>query len=218
MDSQQIANPEAEMKSALIAGAHMPLIVKPENYWKAVNLRRPKGCDCLGCKNFKRLPSHLHESADIFCRNSFEAWRVEVENLITTEGKNDILTQYLKGSSYTAAFYVALVDNASFTAYAVGDTAAQIGGSNGWAEAVPYSNATRVAWTGGTASGGSVDNSGSVASFTINATKTIRGAFLVTNSTKSGTTGKIYGEADFGSSRSVLSGDTLQVTVTATMS
>lgn len=218
MDSRQDANPILGSQSSLIARSQSSLVTIPENFWKAVNMRRPRGCDCVGCRNRRRLPEHLHESADIFCRNAYEAWRVEIENLVTTEGKNDILTQYLKGSSYTAAFYVGLVDNAGFTAYAAGDTAAQIGGTNGWAESAAYSNSTRVAWSGGTASGGSIDNSASTANFNINATKTIRGAFLVTNSTKSGTSGKIYGEADFASSRSVLSGDTLQVTVTCTMS
>src|SRR4051812_14332533 len=62
-------------------------------------------------------------------------WVEEVPNLVTTEGLNDLLTKYLKGSSYTAAWFVALVNNAGFSAFANGDTAAQIGGSNGWAEA-----------------------------------------------------------------------------------
>lgn len=153
----------------------------------------------------------------IECSRVYLAWEEKKENLVVTEGKNDLLTQYLKGSTYTATFYVGLVDNAGFTAYAAGDTAAQIGGTNGWAEAVPYSNANRVTWVGGTASAGSIDNSGSPAAFNINGTATIRGGFLDTNNTKSGTSGKIYGEADFAASRSVLSGDTLNVTVTCTV-
>ena len=109
------------------------------------------------------------------------------------------------------------MDNASFTAYAAGDTAAQINGTNGWHEGVPYSNANRIAWVGGTAAAGSIDNSGSPAAFNINATLTVRGGFLITNNTKSGTTGKLYGEADFTAARSVLSGDILNVTVTCTV-
>lgn len=145
-------------------------------------------------------------------------WTEEVKNIITTEGKNDALTQYLKGSSYTATWYVGLIDNASFSAIAVGDTAAQIGGTNGWTECTGYSNSTRVTWTGGTASAGSIDNSASAAVFNINATKTVNGAFLVSTNTKGGTTGKIYAEVSFGSTRSVISGDTLTVTYTLTLS
>lgn len=144
-------------------------------------------------------------------------WTEEVPNLVTTEGKNDLLTQYFKGAAYTAAWFIGLVNNVGFTAYAAADTAAQIGGTNGWAEAVPYSNANRPTWTGGSASGGSIDDTGSPASFTINASATIRGAFLTSSNVKSGTAGKLYGEADFAASRSVINGDTLNVTVTLTV-
>lgn len=145
-------------------------------------------------------------------------WVEEVQNLVTTEGKNDQLTQYFKGSSYTGAFYVGLINNAGFSALAVGDTAAQIGGSNGWAEATTYSESVRQTVTLGSASAGSIDNTASKAVFSINGTVTIYGGFVVTNSTKSGTTGKLYGEAAFSSTRSVISGDTLTVTVTLTLS
>lgn len=150
-------------------------------------------------------------------RNGKLKWVDGFENLTTTEGRNDALTQYLKGSSYTAAFFVGLVDNASFTALAVGDTAAQINGTNQWIECTAYSQATRPALTLGTASAGSIDNVASLATFSINATKTINGGFVVTNSTKAGTSGKIYGEGSFGSPRSFVSGDTLTVQVTLTL-
>jgi hypothetical protein len=210
---------DSDVRAGLVAGAAAKLVLVPENFWRVVNMRRPAVCDCDGCNWFRKLPACLHEHAQnlIRCRNAFIAWEEEIPNLVTTEGKNDLLTQYLKGSAYTATFYVGLVDNAGFTAYAAGDTAAQIGGTNGWAESTAYSNANRVTWTGGTASGGSIDNSASVAAFNINATKTIRGAFLDTNNVKAGTSGKLYGEADFASARSVLNGDTLNVTVTCTV-
>ncbi|MEP7313731.1 MAG: hypothetical protein ABI859_14185, partial [Pseudomonadota bacterium] len=135
-------------------------------------------------------------------------WRESFLNLVTTVGKNDILTQYFKGSAYTAAWYVGLIDNASFSAVAAGDTMAS---HSGWIEAVPYSNATRPALTLGTAASGSIDNSASKASYTINATATINGAFCNTVSTKSGTTGTLYSAGSFGATRSVISGDTLNV-------
>jgi len=51
----------------------------------------------------------------------------------------------------------------------------------------------------------------------MNATSTVAGAFVVSNNaTSSATTGTLYGVVDFGSSRGVISGDTLTVTVTLT--
>jgi hypothetical protein len=141
-------------------------------------------------------------------------WRETVYNLVVTGGKNDLLTNYFKGSAYTAAFFVGLVDNASFSAIAAGDTAAS---HAGWLESAAYSNATRPALTLGSASAGSIDNSASKASFTINASATLNGAFCITNSTKSGTTGVLYSASSFGSTRSVISGDTVNVQVTLTV-
>ncbi len=211
-----VIKPGLSMGGGLVARPGMKLSLALENFWHFVNWRRPKGCDCKGCQNWRRLPAKLHEFADIFCRNAYVAWAEEVPNLVTTEGKNDLLTKYFKDSAYTAAWYLGLVDNAGFTAYAAGDTAAEIGGTNGWAEAVPYSNANRITWLGGAAAGGSIDNLGSPAAFNINANATVRGGFVISDNTKNGTSGVLYGEADFAAARSVLVGDTLNVTSTMT--
>lgn len=85
-------------------------------------------------------------------------------------------------------------------------------------ESTSYSNSNRVTWTPGTISGGSVDNSGSVAAFSINASDYIFGAFLVSNNTKGGTSGTLFGCGvnSSGIARQVANGDTLNVTVTVT--
>lgn len=140
-------------------------------------------------------------------------WVEDCENLITTAGATDLLAQYFKGSAYTAAWYVGLYKGTG--TLAAGDTMAS---HAGWTDSTDFSNATRPAWTGGTPSAGSVDNSASPSVFNINATATILGAYLVNNSTKGGTTGTLYGIAAFAASRSVVSGDTLNVTVTLTAS
>ncbi len=157
-----------------------------------------------------------HFVFDIECRGADGAlkWRETVRNLVTTAGKNDLLTNYFKGSAYTAAFFVGLIDNAGFTAIAAGDTA---GSHAGWAESTAYSNANRPTLTLGTASAGSIDNSASKASFSINATATINGAFTITNNTKGGSTGVLYSASSFGATRSVVNGDTLNVQVTLTV-
>ena len=137
-------------------------------------------------------------------------WTEEVPNIVVNVGLDDLLDKYLKGSSYTAAFFVGLKNTGSPVA---GDTMASHGS---WTENVTYSEGTREALTLGTVSGQSVDNSASKASFSINGTTTIFGAFVTDNDTKSGATGLLYGVADFGASRAVENGDTLNVTVTLT--
>lgn len=140
-------------------------------------------------------------------------WVEEVPNTVVNEGLNDLLDKYLKGSSYTAAWYVGLINNSGFSAIAAGDTAAS---HAGWTELTGYSESVRQTLTLGSVASQSVDNSASKASFSINATVTINGAFVISNSTKSGTSGVLYGAASFSSPRSLVSGDTLNVTVTLT--
>lgn len=88
-----------------------------------------------------------------------------------------------------------------------------------WSELTAYSQATRPAFTGGTISGGSIDNSASQAQFSINANNTlIGGLFLCDSSAKSGATGNLYGMAPFTGAgfRQMQNGDTLNVTATLT--
>ncbi len=140
-------------------------------------------------------------------------WVEEVDNLVVTAGLNDSLDKHLKGSSYTAAWYVGLTTGSD--TFAAGDT---MSSHAGWTESTAYSDSTRRALTLGTVSAGSVDNSASKAVFNINATATIGGAFVCSDSTKGGTSGILYGGAAFSADRSVANGDTLNVTVTCTAS
>ncbi len=140
-------------------------------------------------------------------------WTEEVPNIVVNVGLNDVLDKYFKGSAYTAAFYVGLVDNASFISFDATDT---MGSHPNWIELITYDEATREVLTLGTVSSQSVDNSASKASFTQNATKTVKGAFVTDNSTKNGGTGLLYGAAAFAATRAVESGDVLNVTVTLT--
>lgn len=140
-------------------------------------------------------------------------WVEDVHNLVTTEGLNKYLDATLKTGLASPAWYVGLV-KAKTTGYAAGDTLAS---HAGWTEAAVTTDYTgnRQAFTPGTISAGSVDNSASKASFAILQTLTIAGAFLC--SAASGTSGTLLGVADFSQSRSVVNGDTLSVTVTASI-
>lgn len=178
------------------------------------------------------MPVHANELETVLLRNTYAfecydsqgnlKWSEQVPNLVTNEGLNDLLNKYLKGSSYTAAFYVGLIDNSGFGALAAGDTAAKITltanspTTNDWQEADDYSESVRQTLTLGTVASQSVNNSASKAAYSINGTVTVKGAFIVTSSTKGGTSGVLYGEAAFSTARAMLSGDTLNVTCTLT--
>lgn len=142
-------------------------------------------------------------------------WAEDFKNLVTTVGKNKYLDATLKTGLASPAWYVGLVVGpGGSNTYAAADTMAS---HAGWTESVVYSDATRQAFTPGAVSAGSVDNSASKAVFNINAGGTVGGAFMVDNSTKSGGTGVLLGVGSFASDRTVISGDTLNVTITATM-
>lgn len=139
-------------------------------------------------------------------------WVEEFDNLVVTAGLNDSLDKHFKGSSYTAAWYVLLTDGTP--TFAAGDT---MSSHAGWTEVEDYDEAARQTLSLGSVSGGSVDNSASKATFTINATTTVGGAALATVSTKGGTTGTLYGGGAFTEGdRSVVDNDVLNVTVTLT--
>lgn len=142
-------------------------------------------------------------------------WRDEIQNLVTTAGKNDALDKYLAGSAYTAAWYLGLIGSASYTTGpAAGDTAASHGG---WVEDQNYSQGTRPAASFAAASGGSKALA-SAAVFTLNAGTTIKGCFLASVSTKGGTTGIIYSAGLFsGGDKLMQSGDSLNVSYTASL-
>jgi hypothetical protein len=143
-------------------------------------------------------------------------WADETDNLVVNAG-----LAYMAGSALTSVtqittWYIGLYGAGASNTPAAGDTMAS---HAGWTEAVPYSNATRVACTFATATTANpsvATNSASPAQFNINATATVGGAFLTSGSAKSGTTGTLFSAADFSApgDRTVASGDTLNVTYT----
>ena len=142
-------------------------------------------------------------------------WEDQMHNLVVNVGLQDMNTQYFKGSSYTAAFFLGLVTGpGSSTTYAAADTLAS---HAGWTEFTNYSGARKaVAFgTATTADPSVISNSASPAQFSITGGGgTVAGAFLCTVS--SGTSGILFSEADFQSpgDRVVVAGDTLNVTYT----
>lgn len=134
----------------------------------------------------------------------------EFENGIADVGKNSLLDVYFRNQTQIAAWYFGLVDNSGFTAFADGDT---MSSHSGWSESTAYSDANRVAWGPDAAASKSITNS-TAAQFNINATATLKGIFVTSSNTKSGTTGTLWSTAAFASTVSVANGDVLKVTYT----
>jgi hypothetical protein len=146
-------------------------------------------------------------------------WEDEAPNLVVNVGLQDMNAKYFTGSSYTAAWYIGLYGAAASNSPAAGDT---MSSHIGWTEVTAYSQATRPACTFGTpttANPSVATNSASPATFSINGTTTVGGAFLTSNNTKGGSTGTLYSAADFSApgDRAVVSGDTLSVTYTLSL-
>ena len=145
-------------------------------------------------------------------------WRDEAKNLTTNQGRQDMNAKYFLGSSYTAAWFIGLVNNTPTPSYAVADTMAS---HAGWVETTDYSGTDRATATFGTATtadpsviSNSVASGGTVATFGITGTVTIDGAFLTATQDNSTNTGVLFSVAAFESpgDRSVVNGDTLNVT------
>lgn len=132
----------------------------------------------------------------------------EFPNGIVDVGMNHILETEFNGGTPVTSWFIGLINNAGFTALANADTLAS---HSGWVEATGYSEATRPEWTAGTAASRAITNSSTV-DFTINATATIKGIFITSSSTKSGTSGVLWSTAAFSSNASVVSSDVLKVT------
>lgn len=153
---------------------------------------------------------------DVVCRdeNGVEKWAEHVHNLVTNQGLNHILNVVLHGTTPITAWYVAVFESdttilATHT-YAV----------PGYTESTAYDEATRQAYTEAAASSQSITNSANKATLTISATKTMYGAALVGGgsaaTTKADTAGggTLLCAVKFSTARSVVDGDTLEITYT----
>lgn len=133
-------------------------------------------------------------------------------NGIVNGALNDIESVYLGAGTQKTTWYLGLVDNAAFSAFAAADT---IASHSGWAESSAYSESVRQTWTPGAAASGIITNP-TAANFTANATVTIKGGFLVSNSTKGGTTGQLWATGAFASNQALVNAQVLSVKYTLT--
>jgi hypothetical protein len=156
-----------------------------------------------------------HFDVECYDRDGNLRWADRAKNGVTDAAINNVLDVYLRSGSQTGTWYLSLVDNSGFVAFASADTMAS---HAGWSEvsSSDLGNSTRPAWTPGAASGKAVTN-GTTVDFSITAgsTRTIRGVFLTSANDKGGTTGILFATAAFsGGNQTVNNGDTLKVTYT----
>ncbi len=141
------------------------------------------------------------------------AWRHHGGNLVTDEGARWLISRFAASPAATS-WYILFKGTGTIAAT---DTAAS---HAGWAEVHTfYSQATRqslvlpatLPTTGRTAS-----NTVSPASVSVTSSVTVYGAGLISSDVKGGSAGILYGAADYGSSRSLTSGQVYRLTAAVT--
>jgi len=145
-------------------------------------------------------------------------WEEKNDNLVVNVGLQYMAGVALTSTTQITTWYIGLWGAGASNNPAAGDTMAS---HAGWTEFTGYSNATRVSptFTAATNANPSVVTNATAAAFSINASGTVGGAFLTSGSGKGGTTGTLFSGSDFtGGDRSVVSGDTLNVTYTFSLS
>lgn len=137
-----------------------------------------------------------------------------VHNVVPDVALDYILGILLKNSAVHAAWYIAIYEG---TYTPDGDeTMATL--PTDATECTAYDEATRVAFTPGTVSGGAVDNQDSTAAFTMSAAKTVRGAYITNIAAKSSTSGIPLSVVQFASAKTLADGDELDIVAGFTIS
>lgn len=136
--------------------------------------------------------------------------REDIHNLVVNQGLDYILNLTLNAASQVPAWYLGIFEG-NYTPVA-GLTAATVTANA--TESTAFNEGARQAYQGAASAGQSVTNSANKATFTMNATKNIYGAFLVSAQALSATTGTLLAAAKFAAAKAVNSGDQLLLTYT----
>jgi hypothetical protein len=136
----------------------------------------------------------------------------DTPNLVVDQGLNHILDVVLHGSGQIGTWYLGVFEG-NYTPVA-GLTAAALPGAA--TECTAYDETTRQAYVEAAAAAKVTTNAASKATFTFNATKTLYGAFIASDSTKGGTSGTLLAAAKFAAPKGVVATDQLLLTYTFT--
>ena len=133
-------------------------------------------------------------------------WSDLTQNMVVTQGKNDLFNKYFNGSAYTSAFFVGIKGPGDI---ALTDTALS---HPAWTEITSYSGGLRPAFIASTSSDASVNNNANAAIFTMTSAASVAGCLIST--TASGVSGILFSAANFASTRTASIGDTIIITYT----
>lgn len=132
----------------------------------------------------------------------------EDHNLVVNEGLNHLLDVLFHGATQVTTWYLGVFEG-NYTPVATLTAATVTAAST---ECTAYDETTRQAYDEAAAASQSITNAASKATFTFNAAKTIYGAFLVSASAKSATSGTLFSAARFGTAKTVVDDDQLLLT------
>lgn len=143
-------------------------------------------------------------------RNGVVIDEFQDHNLVVNEGLNRLLNVMFNGATQSSTWYLGVFEGNYTPVGTV--TAATI--ASAATECTAYTATTRPEYTEATSTAQSTTNSAARASFIFNATKSIYGAFLISDNTKAGTSGYLFSAARFSGVKNVESGDELLLTYT----
>lgn len=165
---------------------------------------------------------------EVVCRDADGniKWDEKFPNLVVAVGKQLLLDTLLRGSAYTVVGPFLGLTNASLTPAATDTMTTLVGGSKEFTSYTVGGSGVRgtAAFAASTSSGSTPSNvttsTATAIVYTMTGSGTVYGCFLVTGtgavSTFSNTSGTLYSEGNFTSSKTVTSGDTVTVTYSTT--
>lgn len=134
-------------------------------------------------------------------------WIEEGHNDITDFGLNEILgIMFVQGTQFNN-WFMGLIDAAGFSAVADADL---MNSHAGWVESTDYSESNRPTIPFGAVVSQKTETSPSV-NFTATEAQTLKGVFIVSNSTKGGTTGTLWATALFSGDKTIAINEVLKV-------
>lgn len=180
-----------------------------KNFFKPIhnffaNITRKRGTENSFSPRGKFNVEHL--------RNGLLLAKYNFPNDITNLGKNTIFDVMFSDATQTPAssWFIGLINSTGFSTLAATDT---MSSHAGWTEFTTYSQSNRVAWGPGDPSAQSITNA-TPAEFSISGSGTVKGIFVTSNNSKSGTSGILWSTGTFTADVPVVNGDELKITYT----
>lgn len=181
---------------------------------QVLNMAQRFGCSLIRATNRLILPPWCKGrfGFEFYNKSGKLIEKLNFPNGITDVGVAHAYDCVFHEGAQITTWYIGLIDNSGYTALANADTMAS---HAGWNEFTTYTEANRVTWAEGATAARTITNA-TAAEFSISGSGTVKGAFLVSNNTKSGATGTLWSTGVFSNPPTVANGETLKVTYSLT--